>query len=198
MSGDLKAHIEDLVRQHADPTEIAESVLRLRLHFVSRGLPDIMGRSHAWRMTQHAIWKAAPPWDNLRKTLSNRMNRVLVEYLRGLDHDRAEAGRHFGEALVAHPELTPTEAVYAAYADAGITLPRSTLAEQLGRRRRHLLTLAGVDDQPVDQLAGVAAALESLAARTYTPDEASAASAAMKSVDEAAERLRAKLEGEAQ
>ena len=71
----------------------------------------------------------------LAHSVRNQMQNVLPEYVRSLDSNPDEARRFFAPALEAHPDLSPTEAVYRHYQTQGYELSRYTDLEKRKMKR---------------------------------------------------------------
>lgn len=168
-------------------TEIAGTLLdaRLKMPNPDTGLPDIIAQRKYTKniardlflearqgVTEEDVDRSATH-KSLAKAVRNRMSDAMVAFLRGLDEDPERAQALF-PMVDFEGEESPTEAVYAAYADQGVNLPRkgrTELAREDARRRAELLkaAIAGElpagDDEDLDEeeeLARDIAALESV------------------------------------
>jgi hypothetical protein len=158
---------------------IADTLLEARLKMPNKhGLPDIVADTKFTKNIAHDMFVKAREgvteedvdrWathQSLAKAVRNRMSDVLVARLRSLD----EKPENFPLTAVAKaqkkfPGMSPTEAVYALYAEAGIDLPRkgrTELAREDARRKAKELEAARSGTAPSDDVTDVAAELEAV------------------------------------
>lgn len=139
--------------------EVASTLLSARIKMRNRaGLPDLISTSkHTKNVASEMFAKAREhlaendterqlQHDAVAKTVRNRMQDILVEYLRALDNSPEEMRTLYPQAALQFPTLTPTEAVYALYEREGFQLPRRTRAEvqqEYVQKQRELAVEAG-------------------------------------------------------
>ncbi|QMU72127.1 hypothetical protein [Streptacidiphilus sp. P02-A3a] len=122
--------------------EIASILVDARVHLIHNGAPDLKAVGNPAKMTSRAMFISAleqsedrsedtrTAYEKLQKAVQNVIPDVLVDYVRALDHSPEEVEEHFAAAVAAHPDLTPSEAVFT-YHD----LPRKGRAELMREAR---------------------------------------------------------------
>lgn len=143
--------------------QVAHTLLdaRLKMRNVA-GLPDLVAERKFTKDIARDLFREARKgvteedvhrWDthqSLAKAVRNRMSDALVEFLRGLEDDPERAQELF-PMLEFPDDVSATEVVYEAYAEAGTHLPRkgrTELAREDARRKRELVAKAIAGELP--------------------------------------------------
>ncbi|MFI6861308.1 hypothetical protein ACIBKZ_15635 [Streptomyces sp. NPDC050421] len=115
---------------------LAQIDLDMRLNILNKdGVPDLHAKSDQAKRASGDLLNGAlegveKTFENdklfkaMQRSKQNAMSDTLVQYVRALDNSPEEFGKYFGKIAEAHPDLSPTEAVFTFYG-----LPRKSQNE---------------------------------------------------------------------
>jgi hypothetical protein len=152
------AKVHEGVMLHVKTAQTARSIagmlLDARRRIVTKeGVPDLKATTQASRNASSDMYGAAETRlaeesgdadhakdlvKRLGQAVRNQMSDVLVEYIKELDTDGAkeEWAQHYGKVAAAHPELTPSEAVFKFYGINPVSRRELAAARQAERSGR--------------------------------------------------------------